>query len=566
MAKQRTLFEQLKSTEQHDSISLQSPLSSLGMRISIIFICVVLTGLMFPNQSAINENGEDVRQVNSGVLWMNESIKADFPFAIARPESEIEQERASVLANTPMVCQESLDSRTEAEAKLSALLQICDGKLQESGLFSEISSKTIADLSAQTKEVIVQVLTMYRNEIISTYYERRPLISGTLSTLPDTVFIRHTASADIPMLKQRCSDTLIMRNQLIGLLGDKLQMREAEKVVNVLIGMFKPRYEISKVLSQELKENRLSSIPRTLGIVRAGEMLIRKGERFDRMSSLKVQSYVRNRANTENSVFSWLIFIGGLGHSFLIFSMLMLYLYFIRPVIFVNHQQLFGLLGIIMIAPFMSWLTVLLNSSYPLEFGVIVPALSMLIAIVYDSRTAFYSTVVMSLLIAGVRGSDYSVGLSMMIAGMVAAYSVRDIQARTQLFSSILYVFLGMSLSIASIGAERSLSWIEMYPQFMVAGINAVFSPIVTFGVLYVIERIFPVTTDLKIDEYDTLEHPLLLEMNEKAPGTFQHTMTIARLVESAAHAIHANALLAVVGVPLAKLLLFLRKSQWIIH
>jgi putative nucleotidyltransferase with HDIG domain len=189
-----------------------------------------------------------------------------------------------------------------------------------------------------------------------------------------------------------------------------------------------------------------------------------------------------------------------------------------------------------------------MNSSYPLEYAVIVPALSMLIAILFDSRTAFYSTVVMSLLIAGVRGSDYSVGLAMMIGGMVAAYSVRDIQARTQLFASITYVFIGMSVSIASIGAERSLSWNEMYPQLIVAGINAVFSPIFTFGVLYLIERVFPVTTDLKIDEYDSLEHPLLMEMNEKAPGTFQHTMTIARLAESAAHAIHANALLAKVG------------------
>jgi putative nucleotidyltransferase with HDIG domain len=82
----------------------------------------------------------------------------------------------------------------------------------------------------------------------------------------------------------------------------------------------------------------------------------------------------------------------------------------------------------------------------------------------------------------------------------------------------------------------------------IVAGINAVFSPIFTFAVLYVLERVFPVTTDLKLDEYDSLEHPLLIEMNEKAPGTFQHTMTIARLAESAALSIHANALLAKVG------------------
>jgi putative nucleotidyltransferase with HDIG domain len=548
MAKQKTLFEQLKSAEHQESVIEKSLFSNRGFRIAFMILIVILTGFMFPNQRAINENGEDVRQVNIGVLWMNETIKAEFPFAIIRPESEIELEKEKVLKSTPVICLNSENSVTEAEAKLSALLQICEGKLQESGILNEIVTKNILEFPQQKKAIIGQIVQKYRAELISSYYERKPLISVALSTLSDTVFIRKNKGIDIPMLKSAFSDTILMRGQLSDLFADKLQIQEVEKVVSTLIEILKPKYEVSKSLTQETKSNRLASIPRTLGIVRAGEVLIRKGERFDRLSALKVQSYVSNRGNSDTSTYSWSILLGSIGHSFLIFSMMILYLYFIRPVIFAHHQQLYGLFGIVLIAPIFSWITVFINSSYPLEYAVIVPALSMLIAILYDSRTAFYSTVVMSLLIAGVRGSDYSVGLAMMIGGMVAAYSVRDIQARTQLFASITYVFIGMCVSIASIGAERSLSWNEMYPQLIVAGINAVFSPIFTFGVLYLIERVFPVTTDLKIDEYDSLEHPLLIEMNEKAPGTFQHTMTIARLAESAAHAIHANALLAKVG------------------
>ena len=548
MAKQKTLFEQLKSAEHQESVIEKSMFSNRGVRIAFMILIVIFTGFMFPNQRAINENGEDVRQVNIGVLWMNETIKAEFPFAIIRPESEIEFEKEKVLKSTPIICLNIENSVTEAEAKLSALLQICEGKLQESGILNETVTKNILEFPQQKRAIIGQILQKYRAELISSYYERKPLVSVAISTLSDTVFIRKDKGIDIPMLKSAFSDTTVMRGQLSDLFAEKLQIQEVEKVVSTLIEILQPKYEVSKSLTQETKSNRLASIPRTLGIVRAGEVLIRKGERFDRLSALKVQSYVSNRGNSDTSTYSWSILLGSIGHSFLIFSMMILYLFFIRPVIFANHQQLYGLLGIVLIAPIFSWLTVFMNSSYPLEYAVIVPALSMLIAILYDSRTAFYSTVVMSLLIAGVRGSDYSVGLAMMIGGMVAAYSVRDIQARTQLFASITYVFIGMSVSIASIGAERSLSWNEMYPQLIVAGINAVFSPIFTFGVLYLIERVFPVTTDLKIDEYDSLEHPLLMEMNEKAPGTFQHTMTIARLAESAAHAIHANALLAKVG------------------
>jgi putative nucleotidyltransferase with HDIG domain len=548
MAKQKTLFEQLKSAEHHEPLIEKSIFSSRGVRIAFITSIVILTGFMFPNQRAINENGEDVRQVDIGVLWMNETIKAEFPFAIIRPESEIELEKERVLKNSPVICLNIDNARIEAEAKLSALLQLCEGKLQESGMLSEMTVKSIVEFPQQKRSVIAQILQKYRQELISSFYEKKPLISIAISSLSDTVYIRDNKGIDMPVLKSAFSDSMFIRGQISELFADKLQMQEVEKVVTSMIAILKPKYEVSKALTQESKSDRLASIPRTLGIVRAGEILIRKGERFDRLSALKVQSYVSNRDNTDTSTYSWSILLGSIGHSFLIFSMMILYLYFIRPAIFANHYQLFGLLGVVLIAPIFSWLTVFMNSAYPLEYAVIVPALSMLIAILFDSRTAFYSTVVMALLIAGVRGSDYSVGLAMMIGGMVAAYSVRDIQSRTQLFASITYVFLGMSVSIASIGAERSLSWNEMYPQLIVAGINAVFSPIFTFGVLYLIERVFPVTTDLKIDEYDSLEHPLLIEMNEKAPGTFQHTMTIARLAESAAHAIHANALLAKVG------------------
>ena len=549
MAKQKTLFEQLKSTENQDVDIDMSGSSSKTLRVFILMGIVVLIGLMFPNQRAINENGEDVRQVNTGVLWMNESIKAEFPFAILRPESEIERDRQYILDSTPYIVIENVNAKNDVDRQLSTFVNACDGGsvIDMNSLNDQVKTELDA-INTPVKKVIAQTLSKSKFDLLQEFYDARPLISANLSNLSDTIFVRTSQRVDVPMVKSIFSDSVQLDKYLANLFGDRLQMQILERVEKILFQLMIPRYVISKELTQELKQGRLNSVPTTLGIVRAGEILIRKGDRFDRLSALKVQSYVNNRANTGNNSYSWTILLGSIGHSFLILSMMILYLYFIRPSIFVNNQKLFGLFGIVMAAPILAWITVYSNSTYPLEYGVIVPALSMLIAILYDSRTAFYSTVVMALLIAGVRGSDYSVGLAMMIGGMVAAYSVRDIQSRTQLFASITYVFLGFSLSILSIGAERSLDFNEILPQLIVSGINAVFSPIFTFAVLYVLERIFPVTTDLKLDEYDSLEHPLLIEMNEKAPGTFQHTMTIARLAESAALSIHANALLAKVG------------------
>ena len=55
-------------------------------------------------------------------------------------------------------------------------------------------------------------------------------------------------------------------------------------------------------------------------------------------------------------------------------------------------------------------------------------------------------------------------------------------------------------------------------------------------------------TTDLKLEEYDKLNHPLLVRLSEIAPGTYQHTITLAMLAEKCARAINGNPLLAKVG------------------
>ncbi|MFA6570632.1 MAG: HDIG domain-containing metalloprotein, partial [Bacteroidota bacterium] len=78
--------------------------------------------------------------------------------------------------------------------------------------------------------------------------------------------------------------------------------------------------------------------------------------------------------------------------------------------------------------------------------------------------------------------------------------------------------------------------------------LNAGFSPLITFGMLFLLERFSNVTTDLRLQEFEDINHPLLAKLNEVAPGTYQHTLSVAMLAEKCALAIKANSLLAKVG------------------
>ncbi len=62
-------------------------------------------------------------------------------------------------------------------------------------------------------------------------------------------------------------------------------------------------------------------------------------------------------------------------------------------------------------------------------------------------------------------------------------------------------------------------------------------------GFLTVVESMFPVVTDMALIEYMDPQHPLLRRLSVEAPGTYQHSLVVGNLAESAARAIGANGL-----------------------
>ena len=70
----------------------------------------------------------------------------------------------------------------------------------------------------------------------------------------------------------------------------------------------------------------------------------------------------------------------------------------------------------------------------------------------------------------------------------------------------------------------------------------------VTYPLIFLFERIFGFVSDVTLLELADTNHPLLRELAEKAPGTFQHVMQVANLAEDAIRNIGGNPLMARVG------------------
>jgi putative nucleotidyltransferase with HDIG domain len=235
------------------------------------------------------------------------------------------------------------------------------------------------------------------------------------------------------------------------------------------------------------------------------------------------------------------------------FSILLSFLIIIRKRIWADNFQVLLLSIPIILVSFLGFLSFQIqgdNQNIPLEYLVMIPAFSTFIAIVFDSRTAFYTTVSMAFTLAAVRGNDYFFGLTMLFTGTIAAYCVKDIQDRTQMFSSIIYIFIGFAIAIFVVGFERGYSFAIMMPQLFLALINSILAPVITLLLLMLVNKIdgYNIVTNLTLREYLQKEHPLIKQLKEKANGTFEHSREVAQMAELAASAIDANALLVKVG------------------
>jgi len=105
------------------------------------------------------------------------------------------------------------------------------------------------------------------------------------------------------------------------------------------------------------------------------------------------------------------------------------------------------------------------------------------------------------------------------IAGALAVYTVRDMKNRTQIFRSLGFIFLGYAMVIVALGLERYESMNVVGEQLLFALANAVLSPVLTYGLLIFLERVFRVTTDLTLIELAQFNHPLLRLLAEVAFG-----------------------------------------------
>jgi hypothetical protein len=303
----------------------------------------------------------------------------------------------------------------------------------------------------------------------------------------------------------------------------------------------------SKLTQEEIQQAK-ENVSKYVGIVNENERIIGKHDRVLKDAWLKIQSYKKAKGEKIGLEESLLQSFGKFLHISFLLSIFIIYLFLFRKKIFYDNGKLLLMASTLIFLAFITFLTNLLSLSVPVYFLIFIPVASMLMTIIFDSRMGFYTTIIFSLVIGALRGNDYSFVAMNIFAGALSVYTVRDIKNRSQIFRSFFFIFLGYIISIFALGLEQFASSETIMLEVAFAGSNALISPVLTYGLLIFFERIFNITTDLTLLELSNFDRPLLKELARKAPGSFNHSMTMGTLAETAAERIGANPLLARVG------------------
>ena len=88
----------------------------------------------------------------------------------------------------------------------------------------------------------------------------------------------------------------------------------------------------------------------------------------------------------------------------------------------------------------------------------------------------------------------------------------------------------------------------QIFGDGMWSGVASFSVGFIVLGVLPTIERTFEITTGMTLAELRDPKQPLLRQLQQRAPGTYNHSLQVANIAETAADAIGANSLLVYVG------------------
>lgn len=486
----------------------------------VFILAIILILLVFPRSSGFKYS------FTEGKPWQYELLTASFDFPIYKTKEELKAQRDSVLRYFEEYFVIDLDVEKNAIADFDADVNL---------------DVHLSELPANYKTYLRNSLQkVYKTGIMSSEdYDR------VFQTEGQSIRIKEGNIAESQSIEQLNTS----RSAYEHIIDEKPDQLEEELIRDARINKYIRENVVFDASTTEKARNEfIQQVSPSRGMVQAGQRIIDRGEivsaqAYEVLNSLKRVTDERS-GRTGNRV--WIV----VGQALLVLIMMgsfYLYLLFFRPHEYRNRQHVMFMLLLIVTFVVLTALSVKVSdvfNVYIIPYAIV----TILIRTFIDSRTALFTSLITIILSGLMLPFLFEFIVIQITVSMISIFMLKELTERSQLIRSSFFILLTYSLTYVGLvlhmeGDINGIDW-YMFLYFLINFIFIMFS----YSLVYLIEKSFGFISGVSLVELSNINKPLLKELSEKAPGTFQHSMQVSNLAMEAAEKIGANSSLIRTG------------------
>lgn len=406
---------------------------------------------------------------------------------------------------------------------------------------TRLNSTTGLDITpAQRNQIIREIRNIYDNGIV----DRETYAKIEAGELPSVRFIHDNVAISMPTTSYLSA---FRAYEHIDSLFRNKGMHQAVSATR-LSEVLQPNILIDTVTTRRLLDEAYQKAMAPVGIIQQGERIIDKGDIVTSRLATVLRTYEKMADERGKGTISqhYYPLAGQILYMLILYGALYGYLFIFRRDYFDDDRTvlfimtligLFTLFAFAMQAGFRTGL-------YITPFTIV----PILILVFLDSRTAYFCHLIQVLICAIVTSFALEFVFVQFIAGVVAIDSLKDLSRRSQLIRTAALIFIAYALCYAAIEIMQSGSLSRT--EGRIFGCFAINAILISFSyvMMFLVERVFGFTSRVTLVELSDINNPLLRELSEECPGTFNHSMAVSNLASAAASRIGANVQLVRTG------------------
>jgi len=482
-------------------------------------------------------------EYQKGRPWMHDVLIAPMDFPVYKTEAELNRERDSALVS--FIPYFDYDT-----SLINYQLDNFNSYFNEMRLGN---AGTEDELSPSDYEMIRMELASTINEVYETgIYERNEFTENLHSKDESIMLVKGNVAEkvrlnDLFTHKEAYEFVRNKRLEIQNEISDNVNMNIFGFLSALSLGDFiQPNISYNEARSNAERNNILKDISLTRGMIQEGELIISKGELVNNYRFRVLESFRQEYGERIGVYNSWLFIFGQILIVSACFLILFLFLYNFRREVLDSFLKTLFILILLLVFVALARIVIVLQgiSVYLVPFALI----PIIIRTFYDPRLALFILMVTLMITGFIVPNSFEFIFLNFLGSVVVIFTLTNTYRRGKLFFSASMVFLTFSLVYFGIGIiqEGDVSEIDWSNYAWFAG-NSVLL-LLSYPLIYIFEKTFGFLSEATIFELCDTNQPLLRQLAEEAPGSFQHSMQVANLAEEAARAVGANPLLVRAG------------------